>query len=69
MTPTILMISVASIVACVAIASTKDFNRYLAFTLGLFLGPIGVLIVALEPAGVKASTPRETEEPDKAAKP
>ena len=53
------MISVASICAAVSIASAKDFNRYLAFALGLFLGPIGVLIVIMEPAGVKAKTPQE----------
>ena len=54
MTTTALMVWVASMSASVAIASTKDFNRYLAFALGFLLGPVGVLIVALEPPGPRA---------------
>jgi hypothetical protein len=54
MTTTVLMVWVASMCASVAIASAKDFNRYLAFALGFLLGPIGVLIVALEPPGPRA---------------
>jgi hypothetical protein len=54
MPTTVLMVWVASMCASVAIASAKDFNRYLAFALGFFLGPIGVLIVALEPPGPRA---------------
>lgn len=44
---------VASMCASVAIASAKGFNRYLAFALGFLLGPIGVIIVIIEPAGMK----------------
>jgi hypothetical protein len=59
------MISVASICAAVSIASAKDLNRYLAFALGLLLGPIGVIIVAMEPPGVKAKPPHEHDERSK----
>jgi len=61
MTSAALAIAVASICACVSIASTKDFNRYLAFALGFLLGPIGVFIVAMEPPGVKANISSESE--------
>jgi hypothetical protein len=61
MTTGVLELWVASMCASVAIAATKDFNRYLAFALGFLLGPIGVIIVIIEPTGVKARPPSDND--------